>query len=305
MVVRSLISVLMLTYNRENMVARAIESILAQTYTNFEFIIVDNGSTDSSGRIADEYAAKDDRIKVIHRERGSIGAGRNTALDEAKGDYIAFVDDDDYITPDYLEFLYSLIVENNADIAVCGSSVKTFDKKMIMSAEKAMEIMLWRTYFNVGFPTKLINKDLFKNVRFSEQSKYDDIYLMPQIVAESKKVVYYGLSKYIIERHSNNNSAWTQNHELLDVNTLQEYLDVYKERTKWLCEKYPLQTTVWYYFKWSFMISMVEKIDRLHIQGCDLQLKQMITELTEYRNEFLEFDEIQDYEKEWIKKYIA
>ena len=76
----------MLTYNREKLVSRAIESILAQTYKDFEFIIIDNGSTDSSGRIADEYAEKDSRIKVIHRKRGNIGAGRNTALDAAKGE---------------------------------------------------------------------------------------------------------------------------------------------------------------------------------------------------------------------------
>ncbi len=78
------VSVLMLTYNRETMVSRAIESILHQTFQDFEFIIVDNGSTDKSGAIVDEYAAQDNRIRVIHRKRGNIGAGRNTALDSAQ-----------------------------------------------------------------------------------------------------------------------------------------------------------------------------------------------------------------------------
>ena len=76
-----MISVIMLTYNRENFVSRAIESILGQTYRDFEFIIVNNGSTDRSGQIADQYAARDSRIQVIHRERGNIGAGRNAGLD--------------------------------------------------------------------------------------------------------------------------------------------------------------------------------------------------------------------------------
>ena len=119
-----MISVLMLTYNRENLVGRAIESILVQTYKDFEFIIVDNGSTDKSGDIAEEYAKKDSRIKVIHRKRGNIGAGRNTALDAAKGDYVAFIDDDDWAEPDFLEFLRNLIVENNADISICGATDK-------------------------------------------------------------------------------------------------------------------------------------------------------------------------------------
>ena len=81
-----MISVMMLTYNREALVGRAIESILNQTYRDFEFIIVDNGSADRSGEIADAYAARDARIRVIHRARGNIGAGRNTALDAARGE---------------------------------------------------------------------------------------------------------------------------------------------------------------------------------------------------------------------------
>ena len=113
-----MISVIMLTYNREQLVGRAIERILGQTFRNFEFIIVDNGSTDHSGQIVGEYAAKDSRIQVIHRERGSIGAGRNTGLDAAKGEYIAFIDDDDVPDPDFLEFLHDLAEENGADIAI-------------------------------------------------------------------------------------------------------------------------------------------------------------------------------------------
>lgn len=116
-----MISVIMLTYNRENFVSRAIESILGQTYRDFEFIIVDNGSTDRGGQIADAYAAKDNRVRVIHRERGNIGAGRNTGLDAVRGEYITFVDDDDYAEPGLLEHLYDLAVSRGADIAVCGS----------------------------------------------------------------------------------------------------------------------------------------------------------------------------------------
>ena len=132
-----LLSVLMLTYNRENLVSRAIESILRQTYSNFEFIIVDNGSTDKSGQIADEYAKQDSRIRVIHRDKGTISAGRNTALDAAQGDYLAFIDDDDWVEPDFLEFLLNLAVKNQADVAICGAADKVFDEKRVMSAEEA------------------------------------------------------------------------------------------------------------------------------------------------------------------------
>ena len=132
-----MISVIMLTYNREALVSRAIESILAQTYRDFEYIIVDNGSADRSGRIADAYAAQDSRIKVIHRERGNIGSGRNTGLDAAQGDYVTFIDDDDWAEPDFLEFLIGLIAEHNSDVAICGAADKVFDEKKIMSPEEA------------------------------------------------------------------------------------------------------------------------------------------------------------------------
>ena len=113
-----MISVLMLTYNREELVSWAIESILNQTYQNFEFIIVNNGSSDKSGIIAEEYAAQDDRVRVIHRERGNIGAGRNTGLDAARGEYIAFLDDDDWVEPDFLEFLLGLAQDSQADVGI-------------------------------------------------------------------------------------------------------------------------------------------------------------------------------------------
>ena len=100
------ISVIMLTYNRENLVSRAIESILNQTENDFEFVIIDNGSSDNSGKIADEYAKNDSRIKVIHREKGNIGSGRNTGLDAVNGEYVTFIDDDDWAESDFLEFLY-------------------------------------------------------------------------------------------------------------------------------------------------------------------------------------------------------
>ena len=157
-----MISVLMLTYNREARIAQAIQSVIAQTFQDFEYIIVDNGSTDRSGEIADAYAAKDARIQVIHRPRGNIGAGRNTGLDAAKGDYIAFLDDDDWVEPDYLAFLADLTGQYQADVGICGTEDKTFDERQVMSAEEALMELLRRKKFNVGFPTNLIRRELFR-----------------------------------------------------------------------------------------------------------------------------------------------
>ena len=191
----NMISVIMLTYNREALVPRAIESILKQTYRAFEYIIVDNGSADRSGQIADEYAARDNRIRVIHRQRGNIGAGRNTGLDAAKGEYITFIDDDDWAEPDFLEFLLNLLEETKADVSICGAAEKVFDEKKVMTAEEAITELMWRKKYNMAFPTKLFRRELMEKLRFPEEGAYDDIALMYKLLAGAKRVAYHGLPK--------------------------------------------------------------------------------------------------------------
>lgn len=298
------ISVIMLTYNREKIVSRAIESILGQTFFHFEYIIVDNGSTDRSGIVADEYAQKDNRIHVIHKAQGNIGSGRNAGLDVARGEYVAFIDDDDWCEPDFLAFLYNLAVENDADVSICGADGRAFDEKHVYSAQEAVVELLWRKKFNVQFPTKLIKRELFHNTRFSERAKYDDIELMPRILATANRIAYHGLPKYTFYRHENNNSAWTTNHSLIDPDTLSEYLRVYQERTEWLCEYFPDNASAWRYFKWSFMISMVEKINKLQLLGCEKQVNEMIRELQENREKFIHSGYILKFEEEWVNKYL-
>jgi glycosyltransferase involved in cell wall biosynthesis len=294
----------MLTYNRENFVGRMIDCVLSQTFTDFEFIIVDNGSTDKSGEIADKYAEKDSRIKVIHRGGGNIGSGRNAGLDVSTGEYVAFVDDDDTCDKDFLEFLYNLAKENNADISICGAYGKECNKKIVMNAEEAVITLLWREKYNVQFPTKLIRTDLMKKFRFSETANFDDIELMPRVMTEAKLVAYYGLPKYEFNRHGGNNSAWTTDHALLTRETLEEYLRVYDERTNFLCEKFPGNELYWKYFKWSFMISMVDKIEKYKLEDCKNEQAVMISELRGVRDGFLGCVYILEFEKEYCKKWL-
>ena len=300
-----MISVIMLTYNRETLVKKAIESILAQTFEDFEFIIVDNGSNDKSGKIADDYAKKDKRIKVTHKERGNIGSGRNAGLDVAKGDYIAFIDDDDWCEPDFLEFMYNLIIEYDADIAMCGANDKIFDERVLYTAEEALITLFWRRRFNVQFPTKLIKCELFNGIRFSVTAKYDDIDLMPKIMASTNKIAYHGIPKYTFYRHTSNNSLWTKYHNLLNFETLNEYLNVYRMRTVWLCERFPEKTELWNYFEWSFILSMVEKVSRYEITECRSLYDNMISTLRVNIDTFLDNEFLQDFEKVWIRKFIT
>jgi len=298
----------MLTYNRENFVSRAIESVLKQTFPDFEFIIINNGSIDRSGEIAEEYSAGDSRIRVLHRERGNIGSGRNAGLDAARGDYIAFIDDDDWCEPDFLELLYNLAKENNADVSICGGKVegKDFQEygKIVMNAEEALLELMKRKKYNMAFPTKMFTRELSKKIRFPEHGMYDDISQMHRMLAIANKIAYHGLPKYTFYRHETNNSAWTTNHSLLNAKTLNEYLRTYRDRTEWLSSMFPNSTAAWRYFEWSFMISMVEKINKLEIKDCERQLDSMLHELRENKDEFLQSGFIQEFEKKWMEIYV-
>lgn len=113
-----MISVIVPVYNVEPYLRECIDSILAQTYTDFELILVDDGSPDKCGEICDEYAAKDSRIRVIHQENGGLSAARNAGLDIAQGEYVTFVDSDDVVHPNYLSCLHEAILQNNAEIVI-------------------------------------------------------------------------------------------------------------------------------------------------------------------------------------------
>ncbi|MBP2662132.1 MAG: glycosyltransferase family 2 protein [Firmicutes bacterium] len=307
------ISVIMLTYNRENFVTSTIQSILAQNFPFFEFIIVDNGSTDNSGSIAEKFANQDSRIKVIHIEKSNIGTGRNRGLDLAKGDYITFIDDDDMAEPDMLEFLYKLVIDHNADISICGSTKKingeifsnyVFSDCLVMTAAEAVVEMLKRKKYNVAMPTKLIRRELFNKVRFFETGKYDDITVGYRFFANANKVVAHGLPKYCFYRHPKNNSAFTTNDQLLNSDQLDEYFAAFRERTKYLSELLPDIADYAQYSEWSYMISMCNKISRNKLVDCSKQLEIIKKELSDHFEEFYNSSYIEDFEKNFMNLYL-
>lgn len=124
-----LISIIVPVYMAEKYLNRCIESILCQTYKNFELILVDDGSPDTSGDLCDYWAGQDSRVKVIHKENGGASSARNCGLKIAKGKYIAFVDSDDWLEPNMYEQLYKLLEENKAQMAICGMRVVDGKKK--------------------------------------------------------------------------------------------------------------------------------------------------------------------------------
>ena len=130
-----LISIIVPIYKVENYLSQCIESILSQTYQDIEILLIDDGSPDNCGAICDEYAKHDKRIRVFHVENKGAGAARNLGLENAKGEFISFVDSDDYVDNGFIEYLYNLLVENDCDVSYCAyryvdeASGKSFPQK--------------------------------------------------------------------------------------------------------------------------------------------------------------------------------
>ena len=131
----TMISVIVPVYNVEPYLRKCLDSIVNQTYRDFEILIIDDGSTDGSGRICDEYAEKDSRIKVFHTENRGLSCARNLGLAEAKGEWIGFVDSDDWIEPDMYEVLIRRAEETGADVVEC-SHYKELDGKTITARKR-------------------------------------------------------------------------------------------------------------------------------------------------------------------------
>ena len=159
-VTMSKISVIVPVYNVEKYLRRCIDSILAQTFSDFELILVDDGSLDNCGKICDEYAKQDDRIRVIHKENGGVSKARNVALDIASGDYICFCDSDDYLQNDCLEVLYNSLISTDSDCVVCNSTMiyDSGEKKDLFFEPKEYSICDWKSKYGFVKDCVLHNK---------------------------------------------------------------------------------------------------------------------------------------------------
>ena len=122
-------------YNVEPFLEKCVDSILAQTWNFIEIILVDDGSTDNSGFICDQMQQKDDRVKVLHKSNGGVSAARNSGIEMASGGFICFVDGDDYVMLDYIEYMMEQIIKNSADIALTTQMFGNFDEKQVKKDE--------------------------------------------------------------------------------------------------------------------------------------------------------------------------
>lgn len=200
-----LISVIIPVYNVEQYLEKCINSVLNQTYRNLEIILVDDGSKDSSGDICDKYAKMDSRVSVIHKENGGLSSARNAALDICKGDYILFVDSDDWIRLQMTEVMLAAIKENNADIAICGVGSDTAGKlknndiiseHIILTNHELMKEYVTTANVRPTVWNKLYKKKLFDNIRFRIGITHEDSYIMHEVLGKCEKAVYVKQTLY-------------------------------------------------------------------------------------------------------------
>lgn len=171
MIDKPLVSILSPCYNVEKFLPKCIDSIICQTYSKLQIVLIDDGSKDNTWGILQEYAANDLRIEVYHQENQGVATTRNKLLDKVKGDYVLFVDSDDWMEPDMVEFLVSKATENNAEVTMCGmvvndTPVKVEYNESLMSKEECIRAFLLHKELKGSLWNKLVKKSLLHNARF-------------------------------------------------------------------------------------------------------------------------------------------
>lgn len=193
------LSIVVPIYNMEKYLKKCVDSILAQTYANLEIILVDDGSTDSCGEICDEYAEKDGRIRVIHKENGGLSDARNAGIEAATGEYMGFVDSDDYIVRDMYMALHDALVRNSASIAVCGyekiypnkqAKKITVEEEFCASGKEILNKRLLNEWeFWVIACNKLYKRYLFDSVRYPKSKRNEDSFVVHELFFKADRIV--------------------------------------------------------------------------------------------------------------------
>ena len=236
------ISIIVPVYNVEAYLERCVESILKQTYTNLEILLVNDGSTDKSGELCDKLALRDHRIRVIHKENGGLSDARNRGIDEASSNLIGFIDSDDYIDEDMYETLYRQMIASKADLSMCGhydvyhqipekqvAEIKTWE----LMPEEAIKMVMEAKILSVTAVNKLYKKALFEQLRFRIGKIAEDAFIMVDLIHQCSKIVATNEKKYYYVHREN--SITTQKFSLKFLNVI----EAYEQNAKIISENYP------------------------------------------------------------------
>ena len=263
----NLISVIVTVYNREKYLKECLDSIKSQTYNNFEVIIVDDGSTDNSLNIAKSFVEDDSRFKLITSEHIGFPLAKNLGLDNCTGDYIIFLDSDDSASPYWLEVLYTILVDTNADISACNYDEYYNTKKPDLPVDKFRKLpliisehsflkmnLLCENTCSSYMWNKLVKRALYNDIRFVDQIALSDISTTYKIFDKADKVVYTSIKLVHYRRHT----------ESMGYETSSKGLDYYIFRANVLKK---LAMFIWEHYKQSrFPVQVVLANELRNIQ---------------------------------------
>ena len=238
-----MVSVIIPIYNVEKYLEECVESVLYQTYQDLEIILVDDGSPDGCGAICDEYAQKDKRVKVIHKENGGLSDARNAGLDVCRGDYIVFVDSDDCIHPQMIERLYNLLMKYQTDMAICSfqdieenemplyAEYDAQGKEYCFEKENIMNQLQSRNLLTVVAWNKIYKARLFENIRYPKGYIHEDEFIIHKLLHLCTRTVYTEEKLYYYRKRGDSIMGNISPKKIQDI-----YL-AYEDRISFLEEK--------------------------------------------------------------------
>ncbi|OME03476.1 glycosyltransferase family 2 protein, partial [Paenibacillus odorifer] len=251
-----LISVVVPIYNVELYLYKCIESIMQQSYENIEIILVDDGSLDKSGDICDEYAKKDNRIKVIHKENAGLSSARNAGIHISKGSYICFIDSDDWINKEFINMLFLKIIEYDADVVVCGFIYEYGEKNIennfkssheFLDSHEALKNLYNENYLNMTVAwNKLYKKQLFDTIQYEVGIINEDENVIHEILYKSSKIICINKCLYHYRMRENSITQKTFSVKNLDSVYVYENRLAFFEEKK---EKEFVDLTLYKYFR--------------------------------------------------------
>ena len=236
------ISVIVPVYNVEQYLERCVDSIINQTYTNLEIILVNDGSTDNSGKLCDELAKKDERIRVIHKENGGLSDARNRGIEEANSDLVGFIDSDDYIDNDMYEILLKNLNNTDADLSMCAlydvynntpEAQVTNKETWELSSEQAIKMVMEAKILSVTAVNKLYRKSLFTDLKFEVGKIAEDAFIMIKLLDKCEKIVATNEKKYYYVHRENSITTQKFSTKFLNV------IEAYEQNSNIILEKYP------------------------------------------------------------------
>ena len=238
-----MVSVIIPIYNVEKYLEECVESVLCQTYQDLEIILVDDGSPDGCGAICEEYAQKDKRVRVIHKENGGLSDARNAGLNVCRGDYIVFVDSDDCIHPQMIERLYNLLLRYQADMAICSfqdieenemplyTKYDAQGKEYCLEKENIMNQLQSRNLLTVVAWNKIYKARLFENIRYPKGYIHEDEFIIHKLLHLCTRTVYTEEKLYYYRKRGDSIMGNISPKKIQDI-----YL-AYEDRISFLEEK--------------------------------------------------------------------